>query len=700
MIFRSVFSVLILLSASAVFSQTRPALVVDAGSTTGEIRHGATGWLYGQSQPGIPPVHMMNLLKPHVAAQKPAGGLQHPGGDAMALTPGFKAAGGQMMQIYIQDIYPNWPYNDNGLDDYLKKVDTVARQVVADPNRASFVYVPFNEPDNNWYGYSGPKFDRFLRNWLAVYREIRSIDSTAKIAGPNYEHLKPATYEAFFKFARDNHALPDETTWHELHDDFFLDWYQRYDGYRAMEKRLGIGPIPVVINEYTRKEGDLSVPGNLVQWITRLENSKVEGCLAFWTPAGTMSDLTARIWPDRATGAWWVYYWYAEMGGQTLKVMPPNLDAFGLQGIATTDSSKRQLRVLFGGTGEGVDLTVKNLTGISYLRGSAHVALWRVDSSGIQPSPGPQLVSQSEMPIVNGQVHLTLDSTGATSAYYVVLTPSSKESSAHEVEGYPAIYATLSGAAQPVYRVGDGTVRGVGGSMPSGATFPVTAEADGYYTIALRYIPHGHEHSAGSLGFEVNGVDAGDFKLQGPRSGQPWAEAHALVFLAGGVNSLTFGSLPETRGSVELLSLQLSPASLTATTYSATEERNTLSGGAVAERGDVGHSWIGLPAGASPAALQFDHISVPTAGKYKLIVTYSNDERAHGGTVDEAANIVVDGSSPIKRYFRQTFDAMVFCTTVIDIDLRAGENTIQIAAEPGHRGPTISQIGIAMARVE
>jgi hypothetical protein len=142
-------------------------------------------------------------------------------GDAMLVAPGYFASGGKQMQIYLQDIYPDWPYNQLGLQDYLKKVDLIARRVVADPDRDRFVYVPFNEPDNNWYGYTGEPLQRFLHDWLVVYREIRSVDPTAKIAGPGFEHYRTATYQAFLSFAKANQVLPDQLTWHELHDDFF-----------------------------------------------------------------------------------------------------------------------------------------------------------------------------------------------------------------------------------------------------------------------------------------------------------------------------------------------------------------------------------------------------------------------------------------------------------------------------------------------
>ena len=58
-------------------------LYVDLSANTGALKHGATGFLYGLGNDGIPSANMLAPLKPQVAAQKPEGGLQHPNGDAL-----------------------------------------------------------------------------------------------------------------------------------------------------------------------------------------------------------------------------------------------------------------------------------------------------------------------------------------------------------------------------------------------------------------------------------------------------------------------------------------------------------------------------------------------------------------------------------------------------------------------------------------
>ena len=326
-------------TANAATSQ----LVVDLASDTGALRYGATGFLYGLGDEGIPNETMLAALKPQVTAQKAPAGLQHPNGDALAVAPMFKRAGGREIQVYMQDIYQQWPYENLGTADYVAKVDTMTRKIVADPYRSSYVYVPFNEPDLIWYQNN---LTGLLAAWKTVVQKIRSIDSTARIAGPNFASYRAADLRTFMTFARDNGVLPDVVTWHELNNDFFTDWYNHYNGYRTIEKDLGIGVRPITINEYGRSSGDLGVPGNLVQFVSRFEASKVDGCLAYWTTAGGLNDLVTRN--NQATGGWWLYKWYGELTGHTVTVTPPSVSS-SLQGLAALDPAKKQARVIFGG---------------------------------------------------------------------------------------------------------------------------------------------------------------------------------------------------------------------------------------------------------------------------------------------------------------------------------------------------------------
>lgn len=649
-----------------VSAQSRPTtLTVDIDSPEGTIRHGAMGWLYGLAAPGIPRKPIIATLNPGIAAQKAPGGLQHPAGDALLVAHEYRAAGGKEIQIYLQDIYPHWPYDNRGMDDYLSKIKAVVREVDRSGDPGFFVYVPFNEPDNNWYGYSGEPLHRFLSDWERVFLAIRSMNSSARIAGPNFEHFKPETYRQFLTFARDHDVLPNEMTWHELHDDFFTSWYARYATYRQIERHLGIAPLPIVIDEYAREKGDLAVPGNLVQWITRFENSGVDACLAFWTPSGTLSDLVARTWANRPTGAWWLYRWYGQMSGRRLKVESPAANAIGIQGLASYEERKKQVRILFGGQSGDIEVRLRGLAHIFQTSSRIHIALWRVDSSGIEPSPGPVLLSAENRPISSGDLTIRVSDANPDSAYYAIITPAFGNADLAKDTVYPSVYATLYGNAVPVYNDESASIVPDENGNDSGVEFVVQVPEDGYYRLVL--------HSAVTKTTDTPGKRHSVLIL----NGRPLAidstqsastQIAATAFLPGGINQIRFNLVP----GIAVQSLEVLPAHGSITDYAA-------------------------PSTTSDGDLVFNDVTTSAAGDYALIVTYANDSQGHGGQVEAYADIAVNHTAPTRYYFKNTFDADLVRTAVLPITLSKGRNVIRFERARMEQYPGISRIQIAVA---
>ncbi|WP_372443616.1 AzlC family ABC transporter permease [Streptomyces adelaidensis] len=224
-------------------------LAVDLSQTTGDIAHGASGFLYGMGNAGVTTDNVLQPLHPQQAAQKPQGGLQHPSGDAFDVAPQYLRAGTKEIQIYMQDIYRYWPYEEAGLTDYLSKIDDMVADVKADPNYGKYVYVPFNEPD--WIWYSGmfsntTTRQKFFDDWKTVYNHIRALDPTTKIAGPGFASYNSRTMAEFLAYAKANDVVPDVITWHKLQNDFFTDYYNHYDHWRGVESDLDVPEIPIV----------------------------------------------------------------------------------------------------------------------------------------------------------------------------------------------------------------------------------------------------------------------------------------------------------------------------------------------------------------------------------------------------------------------------------------------------------------------
>jgi hypothetical protein len=691
--------------ASAAPSQ----LTVDLAANTGALRYGATGFLYGLGDEGIPNETMLAALRPQVAAQKAPDGLQHPNGDALKVAPMFKRAGGRHIEIYMQDVYPNWPYDNLGLNDYLGKVDTIARKVVADPNRSFFVYVPFNEPD--WIWYSGQITGRFLNDWRTVVQRIRSIDPSARIAGPGLTHYMPNEIRAFMTYARDNGVLPDTVTWHELGDDFFANWDNHYNNYRQIERDLGISARPITIDEYARQSGDLGVPGNLVQYVAKFEASKVDACLAYWTTAGGLNDLVTRN--NQATGGWWLYKWYGDLTGNTVAVTPPSIGG-SLQGVAAVDSGKQQARVVFGGnnpvTGTyDTNVVLRGLGSAPFLGSTVHATVWGVDSSGTNPSTGPFQVAEGDYTASGGQVTIPLTGLRGSAAYHVIVTPNKDLSTAGGASRYQAEYARLDGGARVTYGSNTGYsgtyfTEGYGASSTASTKFVVTVPSDGYYNVGLRYAagPYSGAPADRSIRLRVNGSDLTDLALPRTADWNTWNTVTTKVFLPAGISRLEANAYAgDDRDAVNLDYLDVAATTGTITSYEAEASGNTLSGTAArgSNTGASGGQRVGFIGAGAGNTLRFNNVTVPTAGRYRMVVAYANaevvgDHQYNNNIVDRGADISVNGGAARRTYFRNTLSWTTFRTTVVDVQLAAGANTIAFGNSTAY-APDIDLIRIA-----
>lgn len=726
-----------LIAASMFFSVIGPIfpvnaasqqLVVDITENTGDIRYGASGFLYGLGSEGVPTANVLAPLRPQAIAQKAPDGAQHPNGDALKVAPELAAAGGREIQIYMQDVYPNWPYDNLGLNDYLGKIDTMMQKVMTDPNRSLFVYVPFNEPDGNWYqgmvdhskpkSYDEPereaKRQQFFADWKTVYEHIKSIDSGARIAGPNLSVYSERFHEDFFAYAKQHDVLPDVMTWHELGNDFFSDWYTHYDHYRQLEEQLDIDERQISINEYARPEwggADLGNPGQLVQWMTRLENSKVDGMLAYWTAAGTLNDLVTAN--NKATGGWWLYKWYGELTGHTVSVTPPTLTG-PLQGLAALDETKKQVRVLFGGSYPedvyATDVTVKGLDKISDLGSTVHATVWGVDDSATKPSDGPYLVHEGDYTVSNGRIIVPLSNLKAHSAYQLIVTPGTDHTSADLPERYEAEYAKIKDQSIIRYGNSDGysgtgyVTADKGGKVTT--EFVMNAPTNGYYDLNLRYAiaadkPVEEQH----LDLHVNEQQLTSVSVSTYGEENTWNTSTTTVFLMAGINRIEYSSTQANNSESSILIdyMESSAATGDVTTYEAEDDHNTLNGTAVVENESAasGGKYVGWIGEGADNTLQFNNVSVPQTGLYRMVITFANaevvgDHTYNNNVVDRLAHIEINGQKTQSRYFHNTRAWNRFETITFDVQLQAGENTIQFANADGFV-PNIDKIEIAAA---
>src|SRR5581483_1935841 len=363
---------------------------VNFASDTGAVYHGAEGALYGLAQNGVVGPSLLAPLHMRTLAQKPPGGTQHPGGDADTVAGEFVNSGGSQILVYVQDYYSTWPYTNPGITSYASTVDTVAASLKASPYHSHFVYVPFNEPDGNWYdlnpsssGYA-TGLANFESDWTTIYNRIQADDPGAKTAGPNTAGFTTKFFTDFLGYAKAHNVLPNVLTWHELSPGSINGGFPaNLASVKSIESSLGISPIPVNIDEYADRR-DQSVPGQMVQWISMFENAKVDADQAFWDIADNLADLGVET--NKPNGAWWLYYWYGQMTGDTVAVTPPSPNSVDtLQGVASLDKGKKQARIILGGTSSASNLVLNNIPS-SVFGSKVHVSVQSTTWSGYDGS--------------------------------------------------------------------------------------------------------------------------------------------------------------------------------------------------------------------------------------------------------------------------------------------------------------------------
>lgn len=481
-------------------------LTVDLAASEGPVMLGANGALYGLSDDGVPSDAVLAPLKVTSISQKPEGGAQHPNGDALTVSKSFFRNGGGEINVMMQDIYAKWPYEDLGIDDYLPKVDKIAKEVAADPNSDRFVYIPFNEPDQIWYKlgvadqaqYEANR-DRFFKDWKTVYQRIRALDPDARIAGPNEAGYHTRLLRDFLAFAKRESVLPQVMTWHELGSGSLRDFQAHYDEYRSLEREAGTAPLKINIDEYANRR-DLSVPGQLVQWVSMFERNKVYANAAYWDAAGNLSGHVVRS--NIPNGGWWFFRWYAGLTGDTVKVTPPQANTIDtLQGLASLDTSRRQAQVLLGGSAGDSDVVVKNVSRSVFGRtvtATVAEAAW----SGYEGQHAtPRVLARTKVKVADdGTVTVPLRGMHQMSAYRIVLTPGGTGSPSPAAVPWSASYEAEDAAITDGKVYTQGTVSNANGYAASGTkdvgslgaatskvAFTVTVPKDGTYDLAILY---------------------------------------------------------------------------------------------------------------------------------------------------------------------------------------------------------------------
>jgi hypothetical protein len=495
-------------------------MVIDLAKDTGPFHGGASGTLYGLYGPGVPTNNLIEGMKLRTVSTKAQDGPQHPGADALEVVKPLADSTGGDVYIYMTDIHRGFPYQWPGdtpeekLATYREKIAKQVDQVLKlEPKyREHIVFVPFNEPEGNMFGtgewsYNGVSWlsdpTDYFRAWDDFYRLIKGKLPSARIAGPNTSVLY-SQVKGFLEHTVEAGTVPDVMTWHELsHPEQVRESVKRY---RAMEAEVFDGTehegrkLPININEYAFNY-HTSVPGQMIQWISAFEESKVDADIAYWNIDGNLSDSAVQA--NRGNGQWWLLHAYGQMSGHTVAVTPPYPGQnYTLQGVATLDEARRQARAIIGGASSAGHIRFENVPG-EVFGGKVHAWIREIPWTGqIGDSPQPRVVAERDLPVSGGAVVLDF---GAGDL------PKLTESSAYEIVLSPAGTGTVTAPAPHLwegsYEAEDAAHSGTGYSRngPEGSPSDVSK----FYT---------------SGGYDVGGLRTGsdvvlDFTVEVPETG-------------------------------------------------------------------------------------------------------------------------------------------------------------------------------------
>jgi hypothetical protein len=477
-------------------------LSVDMSTTMGPVTHAASGSLYGVTE--TLPADATGLiapLHPNVFVN-PAADVQQPVGDAIVVAGRLAPIGGRVT-IRLADWLSGF-YTFTTMADWLSKVSqTVSRKQAAHLTNI-YAYEIWNEPGGTYASNNPLPFNEF---WRQTYVQLRQLDPGVKIVGPSLAYLDTSFLRTFLSFCQTNACLPDIVSWHELAGGNVTGDIQSY---RALEKQLGVGPLPISINEYSGA-GHIDVegqPGASAPLIAKFERFGVDSaCISFWDVGhpGRLGSLLATS--TAPNGGWWFYKWYGDMSGVMVSTTPPTPNSpTALDGFANVDATGRRASVLLGGTNDGtIQVVVTGLHAVPFFGATVHAAVEHTPfANRATLVNATDTVSTADLVVTGDQISVSIPGANATDGYRLVLTPPDSDAGPGPADGgaRPGDAGPETGEGGPV---ADGGAEGsdAAGGRDGGAVGPA---ADG---------------SPPAVGGDGEGSDA----TAGPSTGEPGSEA-------------------------------------------------------------------------------------------------------------------------------------------------------------------------------
>ncbi|GAB3194236.1 LamG-like jellyroll fold domain-containing protein [Nesterenkonia suensis] len=514
-------------------------VTVDLSHRGGDVHGGASGVLYGLYDEGMPTDNLIEGMNLRSVATKAQDGSQHPGSDALEVLPQLAETTGGDLYLRITDWYRGFPYQIPGetpeerrqdflriLDEQLEMIEEYADRGEEERRQVAqnLVIEPFNEPEGNmfsdrpnaewsvqapgesWLDEPGP----FFQTWDEVYRTIWDWSERTgiemRIAGPGAEHLWPQI-EGYLEHTVEQGTLPDIVTWHELtHPQAIRDSVAQF---RSWEEAIYPGTeyegveLPININEYAFNY-HTSVPGQMIQWISAIEDMKVDAMIAFWNINGNLADSAVQA--NRGNGQWWLYNAYAKLSGETVELTAPHPgENYTLQGVAALDERNHTARTLIGGADGLAPVTFDQVPADVFgdeVRAWVHEIPW---TGQLGDSAQPRQLAELVLPVEDGQVQVRFDGDEL---------PLLTESSAYEIVLAPAGAGredTISQAWRASYEAEDAQLTGEGFGINGPEGSP--AAVDRFYTSGGYNVGGLRTGGQGSIDFTVEVPEDGTYDL-------------------------------------------------------------------------------------------------------------------------------------------------------------------------------------------
>jgi hypothetical protein len=413
-------------------------LVVDVGTVVRPVTRVGSGGLYAFRDASIPPdsrlaaLRLNQLTQPPPRVQQLPNGSPVPVGDALVVAPKAVRAGAQMI-VRMPDIYRDFPYRWVSWSDWLGKVDTMIADRLANGTTNINGWELWNEPDWTWNTAAAGSFND---GWVRTYRHVRSRDAITPIVGPSYSRWDVNWMRSFLTRAKATGTLPTVICWHEL-----SGWTlptANINAYRALERELGIGPLPISINEYATPD-EIDVPSVASHYVAQFERMGVRDAeRAFWYESGTINGLLHNNAP---TASYWMYKWYGDQAGNVVRVTPTQYN----DGVAAYDSSRKIVNLVFAGE---AGTNYVRVNGLGSFGSSVRATLNYTPGSGrFTNVSAPTQVSSATYSVSNGSITVPVTNQDHLGAYQLVVTPSAGPTTSYQ-QVYEAENATVHNAAR------------------------------------------------------------------------------------------------------------------------------------------------------------------------------------------------------------------------------------------------------------